>query len=77
MLSTWIAANPGTGAWILVILAVVIAVDHALASSGIIKANSTGQAVLGWIGQAATWLQTLLSPPPPSAGSPPTGGASS
>lgn len=46
------------------ILGSIVAVDHALASTDLVKANSTLQAIVNGIGTVGSWLLSLVSPKP-------------
>lgn len=59
----WITAN---AYWITPALAIIVIVDHALAATASLQSNSTLQLILGWVADAATWLQGIMSPAPAS-----------
>ena len=44
------------------ILSAVVAVDHALASTDLIKSSSTGQAIIATVGKVGEWLLAIVSP---------------
>jgi len=50
------------------VLAVVVAVDHALASSSFFTASSTAQALFTGIATVATWIGNLITPSSGSTG---------
>ncbi len=76
-ISPWIVAHPTAVGVILMLCAVIIALDHVLASSTTFLSNSTFQAVAGYIADGASWVEAILTqdtPPPAASPSPPVTG---
>jgi hypothetical protein len=60
-MAVWIQAH---AVLLVSILGAVVAVDHALASTDLVKSSSTGQAIVASIGKVGDWLLALVSPKP-------------
>ena len=62
-MQAWLVAH----IWVVYVLGAIVAVDHALASTDLVKSSSTGQAVVATIGKIGDWLMAIISPKPPGA----------
>lgn len=61
----WITAH---AVLLVQILGAVVAVDHALAATDLLKSSSTGQLVLSWISTGGGWIMSLVSGQKPQSG---------
>lgn len=63
-LYAWVLAHLGV---ISSVLALIVALDHALAASDLFKANSSAQALFNGVAAVVSWVQKMLGGSPPSA----------
>jgi hypothetical protein len=70
MLTAWIATHVQLASVLVIVLTVIVAFDHALASTNLFPANSTGQVVLTWLANLISWVLGLLTPAPSSTVAP-------
>jgi hypothetical protein len=62
-MSAWLQSH----IWIVYVLSAIVVVDHALASTDLVKSSSTAQAVVAAIGKAGDWLMAMINPKSPGA----------
>lgn len=62
ILQTWVTAHASLTSGLVVVLGSIIVVDHYLASTAQFGSNSTGQAVVKWVGVICDDILKVLSP---------------